>query len=334
MNAKKKSAQNQTAKQTLRSKKLHPIVPYFCTSCLNNVANIDQAFVLDEKSTKYFCSEECIVKFHTPYINHFQEQEKLWRKEFFCEKEKLLLGSKEQKYWLDQNLSQPDEVWLYQDAVGTEYFSIIKRCGVSIDSPYIVVVCHLFHMKPSFIFHHTFTQNFKFLEKYRWGKSYTQKEGHQQILDGLLPSSSAEEVVLSKDLMQEIELLRSQLLSELILMRSDSDIPLEGFSAYEKYIEKTIDRPDETFEYKTRDGQLLLVNISDQEEKSKTIYYFVLSMKLTPELIQRHTQLQTSSMSNLQDKPMIIPVLAFPSLDSQIYKYYKRGHCVNKRSLN
>lgn len=312
----------------VRSKKA--LAPYFCTSCLEEVVNIDQAFVLDDKSTKYFCSEDCIVDFHKPFIDHFKVQENDWRKELTCEKEKLLLGSKEQKYWLDQNLAQPDEVWLYQDAVGTEYFCLIKRCGVSMDSPYVIVVCHLFHLKPSFIFHHTFTRNFNLLEKYRWGKAYSTKEFQQNEVES--DTNFGEEILLSKDLMQEIELLRSQLLSELILMRSESDIPLEGFSAYEKYIEKTIDKPDETFEYKTKDGQLLLVNISDQQEKSKTIYYFVLSMKLSPEMMNRQTQ--NAASFGGKDRPMIIPVLAFPSLDSHIYQFYKRGHCVSKRSLN
>jgi hypothetical protein len=320
-------------KNTLKKNALS-FAPYFCTACSHVVAEIDQAFVLDEKSTKYFCSEECIVNFHNPYIEFFNNQESQWRKEFKCEKEKLLLGSKEQKHWLDLALTEPTEVWLFQDAVGNEYFSLIKRCGESIDSPHLVVICHLFHLKPSFIFHHTFTQNFKLLERYRWGKSYTGKHIQEQHDENLLTRSEAEELILSKDLLQEIELLRSQLLSELILMRSEADIPLEGFSAYEKYIEKTIDQPDETFEYKTKDGQMLLVNISDQQEKAKTIYYFVLSMKLSPEMVLRHTDGRSSTNAQEQNRPMIIPVLAFPSLDSQIYQFYKRGQCINKRSLN
>lgn len=307
------------------------IIPYFCTRCLDGIEQIDQAFVLDEKSAKYFCSEKCIVEFHTPYTKHFQNQEQVWRKDLKCIKEKLLLSQKEQQYWVDLNLKQPDEIWLYEDAVGTEYFSLIKRCGVSVDSAYLIIVCHLFNLKPSFIFHHTFTKDLKFVEKYRWGKACSKNEmldrGQQH------QAEDSADVVLSKDLMQEIELLRSQLLSELILLRKDEDIPLEGFSAYEKYMEKTIDKPDESFEFKTKDGQMLLVNISDQLEKSKTVYYFVVSMKLTPDMMSKHAHL-VNSQTAVVERPMIIPVLAFPSIDSHIYQYYKRGHCINKRSLN
>lgn len=305
-------------------------IPYFCTCCLKNVVHIDQAFVLDEKSTKYFCSEDCIVTFHRPFIEYFQEQENQWRKSFKIENEKLLLSQKEQQYWIDQNLKQPDEIWLLEDAVGSEYFCLIKRCGVSMDSTYVIVISHLFNLKPSFVFHHTFTKNINFLEKYRWGKAFG--KGDLSNLKRETSKDASEDVVLSKDLMQEIELLRSQLLSELILMRKDKDIPLEGFSAYEKYMEKTIDKPDETFEFKTKDGHMLLVNISDQQEKSKTIYYFVVSMKLSPDLMSKHTQFVNNQGSIHQ--PMIIPVLAFPSVDSDIYQFYKRGHCINKRSLN
>lgn len=306
------------------------IIPYFCTTCSEKVAQIDQAFVLDEKSSKYFCSEECIVAFHRPYIEFFQNQEEHWRTQFKCENEKILLSQKEQQHWIDINLKQPDEVWLLEDAVGSEYFCLIKRCGVSLDSAYLVVICHLFNLKPSFVFHHVFTRNLKFLEKFRWGKSYDKGDLSKKKLAA--HEDTSEDVVLSKDLMQEIELLRSQLLSELILLRTDSDIPLEGFSAYEKYLEKTIDKPDETFEYKTKDGHMLLVNISDQQEKSKTIYYFVVSMKLTPDVMSKHAHLVNTN--GAVERPMIIPVLAFPSIDSHIYQFYKRGHCINKRSLN
>lgn len=334
----KKTAPNKAkkAKTDVKSDKINvtrsdlAIIPYFCTCCSEKVANIDQAFVLDEKSSKYFCSEACIVAFHQPYIQFFQNQEDHWRAEFKCESEKILLSTKEQQYWLDLNLKQPDEVWLLEDAVGSEYFCMIKRCGVSVDSTYVIVITHLFNLKPSFVFHHTFTKNLKFLEKFRWGKSFG--KGDLSDMKRSPKEESSEDVVLSKDLMQEIELLRSQLLSELILMRTDHDIPLEGFSAYEKYMEKTIDKPDETFEFKTKDGHMLLVNISDQQEKSKTIYYFVVSMKLTPDLMAKHAHLMNSN--GVADRPMIIPVLAFPSVDSDIYQFYKRGHCINKRSLN
>lgn len=316
-------------KITVSSSELDKI-PYFCTCCSEKVVNIDQAFVLDEKSSKYFCSEECIVAFHRPYIEFFQSQEDLWRKKFQCVDEKVLLSQKEQQYWIDLNLKQPDEIWLLEDAVGSEYFCLIKRCGVSLDSTYVIVLCHLFNLKPSFVLHHTFTKNLKFLEKYRWGRSFGKGDLQQKQRNP--EDNSSQDVVLSKDLMQEIELLRSQLLSELILMRTDNDIPLEGFSAYEKYMEKTIDRPDETFEFKTKDGHMLLVNISDQQEKSKTIYYFVVSMKLTPDVMAKHAHLVDGVGAT--DRPMIVPVLAFPSIDSHIYQFYKRGHCINKRSLN
>lgn len=322
----------------MKKKPSNDILPYFCTCCRVGISHINQAFVLDEKSSKYFCSEKCILEFHQGHIEHFQQQEKTWRKESKSSSEKVYLTEKEQQHWMEQALKQPDEMWIVEDALSMEYFCLIKRCGISIDSTYLVVICHLFNLRPSFVFHHIFTKDLKLVEKYRWGKSYSEQDfalknkRQHQSAGSSKENEFSEEVVLSKELMQEIELIRSQLLSELILMRSDNDIPLEGFSAYEKYMEKTIDKPTESFEYKTKDGQLLLVNISDQQEKSKTLYYFVVSMKLNAEAMAKHTHRIDQAM--LDQRPMLIPVLAFPSVDFHVYQYYKRGHCINKRSLN
>lgn len=319
-------------------------LPYFCTCCGEVVDHINQAFVIDDKSSRYFCSENCIVEFHKNYIDYFEKQEKKIRKELKIDKEKLLLSGKEKQFWLDQILVVPDEMWLVEDALGLEYYCLIKRCGMSVDSTYLILICHMFHLKPSFVLHQVFTKDNSLLDFYRWGKSCSkdQENGKKKSFDDLKKQiqkeqtennvSIGEEVVLSKELIQEIELLRSQLLSELILMRSESDIPLEGFSAYEKYMEKTIDQPDESFEFKTRDGQQLLVNISDQLEKAKSLYYFVVSMKLSPEYMAQHTYGKFTEANS--KRPMIIPVLAFPSTDIHIYQHYKKGHCINKRSLN
>lgn len=325
-------------------KKITLELPYFCTCCGASVAQINQAFVIDDKSSRYFCSESCIVDFHKGYVNYFEDQEKKWRKNLKILDEKVLLSTKEKQHWLDQVLITPDEMWLVEDALGLEYYCLIKRCGMSVDSAYLVLVCHMFHLKPSFVLHQFFTKETKLLDYYRWGKSFSQsqaaskEQSREEISKNISRENSdnsaalGEEVILSKELLQEIELLRSQLLSELILMRSDSDIPLEGFSAYEKYMEKTIDQPDESFEFKTKDGQQLLVNISDQLEKSKSLFYFVVSMKLSPEVMLQHTQGRFLEKNG--KRPMIIPVLAFPSIDVHIYQHYKKGNCINKRSLN
>lgn len=307
-------------------------LPYFCFQCHEVLVDINQSYVLEQKSGKCFCSEECIIKFHKPYLHFFQRQEMTYRENLSLVEEPFHMPDEEQYLWIEKATESPDEVWQQTDALGVEYFSLLKKCGMSNDSYWLVLVCYLFAHKPSFIFHHLFSKEKKLLDLYRWqapalnkGVSSSSDRGISSEHVASLPEES-EQVHLTKTTLQQIELLRSQLLSELIEVRSEKDIALEQFGQYEKYLAKTLNKPTEIFEHTNLAKQKIIIHISDHNVRGKTFFYYVICWQIPDDELPA---LQVS-----KGKPVLVPVLGFPSTDQQIYQHYRRGHCVSKRAMN
>jgi len=326
------------------------LVPYFCFDCSKNIPTIDDAFVLDEQSGKYFCSEKCIITFHKPYVKFFQKQELSMRKKFQIVDENLLLTDEEQLMWTEKNCQHPDEVWKIKDALGNSYHVQFKLCGESSDSCTSIVICYVFMKKPSFVLHHTFTYDQELIQFYKWGKRENaavekrqdtgdaKKSNQDNVINFPTKNHSKEiddqereEVYLSRETLGEIDQMRSELLSELISRRKDSDIALEEFESFGHYLTQTLEKPDEIYEFLTKNNEKILVHISDHHShtKDKTFYYYVLCWEIPPQKIT-----DERSKDLIQRSPIILPVLGFPSMDQTIYNFYRKGHCVSKRSLN
>src|SRR5690606_13417364 len=107
-----------------------------------------------------------------------------------------------------------------------------------------------FGEKPSFIFHHIFTMSKEVLKYYQTGRPYRgKKEGSsgQRAEDLNDDELRKEELVLPKEVMDEMEQMRSEFVADMVSNRSDFDIDIEKFPLYENYIEMTLSDPDEVF---------------------------------------------------------------------------------------
>ncbi|MEX1099331.1 MAG: hypothetical protein WEB87_02825, partial [Bacteriovoracaceae bacterium] len=53
---------------------------YLCSHCRIKILGAQKALFVDQSTNRPFCSENCILEFHAPYMESF-EQEELARKE-------------------------------------------------------------------------------------------------------------------------------------------------------------------------------------------------------------------------------------------------------------
>ena len=118
-------------------------------------------------------------------------------------------------------------------------------------------------------------------------------------------------------MIESLDFIRSNLLAELMERHSPQDIAIEDFIHYEDLMEMTLNSPDEICHLNGPNGEDLVVHILAQERDGVSFFYYV--------ICDGAPFLKKILPKEQIDENQVIPLLAFPSIDGEIYKYYRRG---------
>ncbi|MBT3982821.1 MAG: hypothetical protein HOE90_15790 [Bacteriovoracaceae bacterium] len=288
-------------------------LPYFCTNCRSSVPVLEDMFLVEEKVSNLFCSEDCIVEFYQPIIKIFEDREKELRLTHEANDESSIKVFASAQFTTEV-FEKPDEIWRNTNELTETIFTSISRLRIEEEDHFLVVNCLVYRGKPSFILHQTLTQNTEILNFFREGeKVLTFTMSDDQEVEEIEEESFSDDVVkidLDSNEMANLEQKKSEFLAVLLEKRSDADISYEKFQLYDECINETIDFPDEIFFYKDS-GDEIFTYIKAFEKNETSFFYFVICTK--------------ASLKTEDGEDLLIPILTFPSIDGEIYKLYKRG---------
>ena len=273
---------------------------HFCHSCRQLLANLDKAFVIDDKKPLGFCSESCIISFYRPFIESFELSEKEKRAKLGIEDE--VFADSQVSTIVEQTLEAADETSCDHDDFGNS-FHYLHREFEGPDGPiYCTLVTKFFDEKPSFLVHHIISKHTKLIDQY---KILELTDNQQRI--------NKEQVIIDKTVMEDVGQMKSELLAKMLELRRADDIALEKFTEYEQYLEFTLSEPDEVFEYKDEEDRSINISIKAFSKDSESFFYYVIALK-----VDSHHEVSL-------DDEVLVPVLSFPSIGQEIYFYYKKG---------
>ena len=108
---------------------------------------------------------------------------------------------------------------------------------------------------------------------------------------------------------QLLESKKSNLLAEILMTRKDSDIPFEDYDGYESCFQETLDFPDEVFEKKDKEGDMVFTYIKSFSRGTESFSYIVICLKRIIET----------------DTVNVYPILAFPTTDIELCQEFSGG---------
>jgi hypothetical protein len=108
---------------------------------------------------------------------------------------------------------------------------------------------------------------------------------------------------------QLLESKKSNLLAEILMNRKDSDIPFEDYTGYESCFQETLDMPDEVFEKKDKEGDMIFTYIKAFSRGTETFYYIVTCLKRIME----------------GENVNVYPILALPTTDMEMCQEFRGG---------
>lgn len=280
---------------------------YYCNHCKTFIENLEDLLFVEDGTSKGFCSENCIEAFYGHFVEYFESRDKELREELLLSKEDCLKFVGKPKL-MELILSSPHEVWRNTNDLKEEYFHFHRKVTEKGSEPFtLIATCLIFDNKPSFILAVTATRSEKLISHYQ--KEQLVEEPLSLEVEG--KEEGFQSVEVDEELMESIELKKSSFLAGLLEERSPSDIPFEKFNMYDEFIEKTLQEPDEVFLDTDEEGDKVLTYIKAHELNGTSFYYFCLCMK--------YEAPQKEGMETL------LPILTFPSLDGELYEFYKKG---------
>jgi len=125
-----------------------------------------------------------------------------------------------------------------------------------------------------------------------------------------------DDIQLPAEIVEDIDLKKSELLAELLERRKDSDIPFEDFPAFDDYLSLTLDDADDEFHSEDKAGDDIIIFIKSFKKENKAFFYIAICLQVT---------IPTTSDIAL------LPVLSFPSTDESLYTHYAVGEKKNHR---
>ncbi|MBC97332.1 MAG: hypothetical protein CME63_06260 [Halobacteriovoraceae bacterium] len=290
----------------------------FCSQCKKLVSSTDDLLFVESDSTTGFCSEPCIENFYSPLVDYFEEQEKAWRAQNELLDEEILevVG---RPSFMDMLLKKPHEIWVQDDVCGSPVYSFIRSFE---DKKYgkfhLMCLCFTYDYGPSFIISASATKNAKLLENYRWGE---QIEDLTPFYDQISTTEApVESIEIDEHILMMLENKKSQYLAHLIEERSPADIPIEAFTLYEEYFEKTMMNPDEIYRHQDEEGDTIYTYIKAHDREGVSFYYFIICSR-----VKEGADLNTEAL---------YPILSFPSVDGEMYKLYQKGELVSGNLRN
>ncbi len=292
---------------------------YFCNSCRQKVSKIEDLLFVEE-SKRGFCSEDCIVKFFTPYMEAFDREEVTLRESLGILPDEVEPDIFHDKELFEEALYGASEVWSEKNDLGEEYFTHIHPLEGGL---FYILICSYYEGEPAFVFFKTLTASIELVKAYKRGKAYdnevfTSPESSNELElesnDGEL-----EDITLPSELIEDMDLKKSEYLADLLERRSESDIPFEQFPLYDDYITLTLDEPDSEFHTIDDVGDKIFTFIKSFQKSGKAFFYIVICLSV--------------EIPNSKDSALM-PVVTFPSIDDGLYKFYAVGEKKNRKIPN
>jgi len=300
---------------------------FYCHECKKILEKIEDLLFVETNGSRGFCSEGCISEFYSPLIRHFEKEEFSLRKEFASE---TADDKKLDKYREDQGIAKrvlehPNEVWVEKNELQDEFCTLIAHIEDKEEKPfYLIILCFLYSDEPSLIFFQTTTYSENIVEYYRAGKKYQSLEEYKLENDhNQFETAEFEEGLGGQrlELPEEYAVLlaqkKSDLLAELMNHKMESDIPFEEYALYNDYLSSTIDLPDEVYQHEDEDGDTIHTFIRTYEKNGASFFYIVICLKIDADTDE-----------------VVAPIIAFPSLDPNLYQKYRQGKSLTETTLN
>lgn len=299
---------------------------YFCNECKKVMKHLDDLLFIDEFSNKGFCSEECIEDFYFPLIKHFEIIENSLRLKLNLNDENISIGPSDQTL-VDEIVTSPNEIFRYTNELHETYYNFIKHYPDFTG----IVISGVYRKEASFVFLSTVTRSINLVNEFRFGEKVNDWEIGEQTLeqeleeslhnnDFLVEENLATESGMDNDSDEEADMIfltlleskKSKILADIILGRCDDDIPFEDYPAYEFCFQDTLENPDEIFEKKDNEGDVIFYYIKtfpQGEKGEESFYYIVICLK-------RSTDATTVN---------VYPILAVPTTDMNMCQEFRSG---------
>jgi hypothetical protein len=267
---------------------------YYCNECKKVIENVSNLLFVEQGSSRGFCSEDCIEEFYSPLILFF-ESEIIRQRKIFDIIEEEIVTEHEDDFFVEELSRNPDEVYCLVNELKEETYLYFKRKK----DFFIMMICTRFNNEPSFIFSITKSKSQKFINEF--------KVGLKVNLENSIEENEVEEDIAFLELLEN---KKSSLLAELLSCRSENDIPFENFSNFEISFEETLENPDEIYELKDRDGDLVFNYLkSFMDQNIGSFFYIIVGLK---KIIA-------------QNDINVYPILTFPTKDLDLYKKFRAG---------
>jgi hypothetical protein len=303
---------------------------YYCSECKLAIADLDDLLFIDELSLKGFCSEECIEDFYVPLIKHYEIIENSLRIKHNLVNEFGIAQVIEPSV-MEDVLEHPTEVFRQKNELRESYYHFIKNYPDFT----VIIISSVYRKEPSFVFLSTMTSSKELINEFRYGekinwslddesepefenfeldfqKKDSEEDSETEYEAGYEAGYEDEEgeiMDINDEDMVFIQLLeskKSRLLADILMKRKESDIPFEDYNGYESCFQETLDFPDEVFEKKDNEGDVIFTYI-----KSFTNIYYIVSClrRKMPE----------------SEETVVYPILAIPTTDIEMYQEFRAG---------
>ncbi len=278
-----------------------------CEMCRKTLGNNHQLQYVEENSDRGFCSETCILDFYRPYMQVLEKEEKVWREELAIHQDTEHLHLLAENHYIDKVLHQPHEIWKLQLNTGQYIFTHIAIIRINEKDLFYIAICTHYENEPSFVYYRTITSSSMLLNKYR--------RDEKQHFEN--PEVHEDQNAMAMEILEELENKKSTALAEMIMVRKDSDIPIEEFLSFDKYLNLTLNDPDEIYLDTDVDGDSVYIHIKSYLGQGQSFFYVVVTLKY-------------------EDGEGIkyLPVIGFPSFDDELYTMYAKGKRIDKNITN
>ncbi|MBY0416287.1 MAG: hypothetical protein K2Q18_19085 [Bdellovibrionales bacterium] len=281
---------------------------YFCCECKKILADLDDLLFIDETSSKGFCSEDCIEDFHFPIIKYYEVLEAAYRSKYGLQDEGIV-----DPKLIDQTIESPSEVYKMTNELNDTFYHFIKAFpGFS-----VIVVTSIYRKEASFVFLSLTSKSSELIEEFRFGEKVL--GFGDDLLEQVLGSDASAYEIESESaseyseaeteegmiFIQLLESKKSKLLADILMLRQESDIPFEDYSGYESCFQETLDFPDEVFEKKDNEGDIIFSYI----KSFSNLTYIVACLK----------------RDDGQDNVSVYPILGLPTTDMKMCQEFRGG---------
>lgn len=276
------------------------------------MTHLDDLLFIDESSHRGFCSEECIEDFYFPFIKHFEIIETSLRAKHNLSKENGPVHIVDPEM-VEEVLAHPNEVFRQSNELDEAFYHFIKH----FPDFSVVVISSVYRKEASFVFLTTKTKSQVLLNEFRYGEMVTdwnaksddddddEDEEYQQTYKAEALMDDFEEEDEDMIFIQLLESKKSKLLADILMNRRDDDIAFEDYSGYESCFQETLDFPDEVFEKKDNEGDVIFTYI-----KSFDKFFYIVSC------LKRKIG---------EDTVNVYPILALPTTDVKMCQEFRGG---------